>query len=206
MLHVNEKTIFNFRVDNIQKMKKKKNCAIYISKNNYKHSHSSLQHFVIRTIKNSSSNIKFQRDKHEHHDIEINFITSKQFENLFQRHNFRFCFLYTFRNCEKKNDVHVVVFFREHTIVILFDCAVFLCVNSIEIEILRWFVIRFKLRKFLSRWFRFVYDDSKFIFIHWKILMNATTKKMNIMIKNWLNEKSDQVVNYDRKSNMLCFD
>ena len=97
-------------------------------------------------------------------------------------------------------------FVNWHTIIILFECVVFLCVNSIEIEILRWFMIHFNFRTFLSRLSRFVCNDSKFIFIHWRILMNATTTKMNIMIKNELNEKNDQIANYDRKSNMLCVD
>ena len=97
-------------------------------------------------------------------------------------------------------------FVNWHTIIILFECAVFLCVSSIEIEALRWFMIHFNFRTFLSRLSRFVCDDSKFIFIHWRVLMDATTTKMNIMIRNELSEKSDQTANYDRKSDMLCVD
>ena len=97
-------------------------------------------------------------------------------------------------------------FVNWHTIIILFECAVFLCVSSIGIGALRWFMIHLNLRTFLSRLSRFVCDDSKFIFIHWRVLMGATTTKMNIMIKNELSGKSDQTANYDRRSDMLCAD
>ena len=97
-------------------------------------------------------------------------------------------------------------FVNWHTIIILLECVVFLCVNSIEIEALRWFMIHFNFRTFLSRLPRFVCDDSKFISIHWRVLMSATTTRVNIMIRNELSEKSDQTANYDRKSNMLCVD